>query len=85
MLLQASTFGGVFTGFSVARDFESGFARRLMLGATHRGGIIAGYWLSALVRSLTTITVVTIVALLAGLELTAAASTWSACTRSRSS
>jgi ABC-2 type transport system permease protein len=69
VLLQASTFGGVFTGFSVARDFESGFARRLMLGATDRRGIIAGYWLSALTRSLTTITVITIVALLTGLEL----------------
>jgi ABC-2 type transport system permease protein len=69
VLLQASTFGGVFTGFSVARDFESGFARRLMLGATNRGGIIAGYWLSALTRSITTITVITIVALLTGLEL----------------
>jgi len=69
VLLQASTFGGVFTGFSVARDFESGFARRLMLGATHRGGIVAGYWLSALVRSATTVTVVTIVALLVGLQL----------------
>jgi len=69
VLLQASTFGGVFTGFSVARDFESGFARRLMLGATHRGGIVAGYWLSALVRSATTVTVVTIVALIAGLQL----------------
>ncbi len=69
VLLQASTFGGVFTGFSVARDFESGFARRLMLGATHRGGIVAGYWVSALVRSVTTVTVITIVALLVGLEL----------------
>jgi ABC-2 type transport system permease protein len=69
VLLQASTFGGVFTGFSVARDFESGFARRLMLGATHRGGIVAGYWISALVRSLTTVTVITVVALLVGLEL----------------
>jgi ABC-2 type transport system permease protein len=69
VLLQASTFGGVFTGFSVARDFESGFARRLMLGATDRRGIIAGYWLSALTRSITTITVITIVALLTGLEL----------------
>jgi ABC-2 type transport system permease protein len=69
VLLQASTFGGVFTGFSVARDFESGFARRLMLGATNRGGIIAGYWLSALTRSITTITVITIVALLTGLRL----------------
>jgi len=69
VLLQASTFGGVFTGFSVARDFESGFARRLMLGATHRGGIIAGYWISALVRSATTVAVITVVALVAGLEL----------------
>jgi ABC-2 type transport system permease protein len=69
VLLQASTFGGIFTGFSVARDFESGFARRLMLSATNRGGLIAGYWMSALVRSLTTITVVTIVALIAGLEV----------------
>ena len=69
VLLQASTFGGVFTGFSVARDFESGFARRMMLGATHRSGIIAGYWVSALVRSVTTVSVITVVALLAGLEL----------------
>ena len=69
VLLQASTFGGIFTGFSVARDFESGFARRLMLGATNRGGIIAGYWLSALVRSATTIAVVTVVALIAGLQV----------------
>jgi ABC-2 type transport system permease protein len=69
VLLQASTFGGIFTGFSVARDFESGFARRLMLGATHRTGIIGGYWISALVRSATTIAVVTVVALIAGLQV----------------
>jgi ABC-type transport system involved in multi-copper enzyme maturation permease subunit len=69
VLLQASTFGGIFTGFSVAREFESGFARRLMLGATHRGGIVAGYWLSAAVRAVTTITVITTVALLVGLEV----------------
>ena len=69
VLLQASTFGGIFTGFSVARDFESGFARRLMLGAVNRGGIIAGYWLSALVRSATTITLITVVALIAGLQV----------------
>jgi ABC-type multidrug transport system permease subunit len=69
VLLQASTFGGVFTGFSVARDFESGFARRLMLGATHRSGIVAGYWISALVRAVTTVSIITVVALIAGLEL----------------
>ena len=42
VLLQASTFGGIFTGFSVARDFESGFSRRLLLAARRRGGIVAG-------------------------------------------
>ena len=69
VMIQAATFGGIFTGFSVARDFESGFARRLMLGATSRGGIVAGYWLAALVRATTTITVITAVAFVAGLEI----------------
>ena len=36
VLLQAATFGGVFSAFSIARDFESGFSRRLMLGAANR-------------------------------------------------
>lgn len=69
VLLQASTFGGIFTAFSVARDFESGFARRLMLGAVSHGGIVAGYWLSAIVRAATTVTVITTIALLTGLEV----------------
>ena len=69
VLMQASAFGGIFTGFSIARDFESGFSRRLMLAAQKRGGIIAGYWLAALVRALFTISLITAVALLAGLEI----------------
>ena len=69
VLLQASTFGGIFTGFSVARDFESGFSRRIMLAARRRGGIVAGYWLAALVRAIFTVAVITVVALIAGLEL----------------
>jgi ABC-2 type transport system permease protein len=28
VFLQSAAFGGVFTGFAVARDFDSGFARR---------------------------------------------------------
>jgi ABC-2 type transport system permease protein len=70
VLLQASTFGGIFTGFAVARDFESGFSRRLMLAAQRRGGIVAGYWLAALARAVFTITVITVVALIAGLSVT---------------
>jgi ABC-2 type transport system permease protein len=69
VLLQASTFGGIFTGFAVARDFESGFSRRLMLGAPQRGGIVAGYWLSALIRAVFTVALITCVALVAGLAI----------------
>jgi ABC-2 type transport system permease protein len=69
VLLQASAFGGVFTGFAVARDFESGFSRRMMLAASNRGGIVAGYWLAALARAVFTIAIVTVVALLTGLEI----------------
>jgi ABC-2 type transport system permease protein len=69
VLLQAATFGGVFSSFSIARDFESGFSRRLMLAATNRGGIVVGYWISALVRAVTNIAVITVVALAVGLEI----------------
>jgi ABC-2 type transport system permease protein len=69
VLLQAATFGGVFSSFSIARDFESGFSRRLLLAAQNRGGIIAGYWMAALTRATANIVVVTIVALVAGLSI----------------
>jgi ABC-2 type transport system permease protein len=69
VLLQSAAFGGVFTGFGIARDFESGFARRLLLAAPHRTGIIVGYAAAALVRWLVTAAVLTIVALIAGMEV----------------
>jgi ABC-type multidrug transport system permease subunit len=58
VLLQASTFGGVFTGFS----------RRILLAAGSHGGIVAGYWLAALGRAVLTVLVITTVAVVAGLE-----------------
>ena len=51
VLIQASAFGGVFTGFAIARDFESGFGRRMMLAAPNRRAILAGYALVALGRA----------------------------------
>jgi ABC-2 type transport system permease protein len=69
VLLQSSAFGGVFTGFGMARDFETGFARRLLLAAPNRKGILAGYALAALVRTLVTWTVLATVALVAGMEI----------------
>jgi ABC-type multidrug transport system permease subunit len=69
VLLQSAAFGGVFTGFGIARDFETGFAQRYLLAARERRGIVAGYALAALVRALITWTVLTVVALLAGMQV----------------
>jgi ABC-2 type transport system permease protein len=69
VLLQSAAFGGVFTGFGIARDFETGFARRLLLAAPNRSGIVLGYAVAALVRWLVTAAVVTAVALAAGMEV----------------
>ena len=69
VLLQSAAFGGVFTGFGIARDFEYGFSRRLLLAAARRSGIIAGYGIGALLRWLITAAVVTGVALAAGMKI----------------
>ena len=69
VLLQSAAFGGVFTGFGIARDFESGFGRRLLLAASYRGGIVIGYGIAALVRAFLTWTVLVTVALIAGMQV----------------
>jgi ABC-2 type transport system permease protein len=63
VLLQSAVFGGVFTGFGIARDFESGFARRLLLAAPKRTGIVLGYALAAAGRWAITASFLTVVAL----------------------
>jgi ABC-type multidrug transport system permease subunit len=69
VLFQSAAFGGVFTGFGIARDFENGFARRLLLAAPRRRAIVAGYALAALVRWSVTAFVVTVVALAIGMDV----------------
>lgn len=69
VLLQSAAFGGVFTGFGIARDYETGFARRYMLAAANRNGIVAGYGIAALFRALVTWAILTIVALIAGMQI----------------
>ena len=69
VLLQSAAFGGVFTGFGIARDFESGFARRLLLAASHRSGIVLGYAAAALLRWVVTGTILTVIALLVGMKV----------------
>jgi ABC-2 type transport system permease protein len=69
VLLQSAAFAGVFTGFGIARDFESGFARRLLLASPHRSGIVIGYAGAAIVRWLTTAAVLTVVAIVARMHV----------------
>jgi ABC-type multidrug transport system permease subunit len=69
VLLQSAAFAGVFTGFGIVRDFEYGFARRLMVAAPDRRGILLGYAIGALGRWAVTAIVLTVVALLAGMEV----------------
>jgi ABC-2 type transport system permease protein len=68
-LLQAVSMGGAFTGFSIAGDFENGFAKRLMLAASNRYGIILGYSIASLVRATMTGTLVTVIALITGMPI----------------
>ena len=69
VLLQSAAFSGVFTGFGIARDFEGGFGKRLLLAAPHRSGIVFGYALAALVRWLVVAAILTVVAVVAGMQV----------------
>ena len=69
VFLQSAAFGGVFTGFGIAADFENGFSRRLMLAAPNRLAILAGYSLGALVRALLTGVLLFVVALIGGMQI----------------
>jgi ABC-type multidrug transport system permease subunit len=69
VLLQSAAFGGVFAGFGIARDFERGFAKRLLVSAPQRTGIILGYALAAFVRWSMIAIVLTAVALATGMQV----------------
>jgi ABC-2 type transport system permease protein len=69
VLLQSAAFSGVFTGFGLARDFEGGFAKRLLLAAPHRSGIVLGYALAAMLRWAVVAVVLTVVAFAVGMNI----------------
>jgi ABC-2 type transport system permease protein len=69
VLLQAAAFGGVFSGFSIAADFQMGFGRRLLLATPHRSALILGYGAVAIIRAAITMGVVTAIALAAGMQV----------------
>lgn len=70
VLMQASAFGGVFTGFAIARDFESGFSRRIMLATPRHSAILVGYAISALARAIVIDTLLFTIALAVGMKVT---------------
>lgn len=73
VLLQSAAFGGVFAGFGMAADFESGFGRRMLLATRRRTAIIAGYAVSALVRAVFIGALLFGIALIVGMDVQGAA------------
>jgi ABC-2 type transport system permease protein len=69
VLLQSAAFSGVFAGFGIARDFETGFTRRLLLAAPNRIGLVLGWGLASAGRWLVVAAVITCVAFAVGMEV----------------
>ena len=69
VFLQMAAFGGIFTGFRLAEDYESGFARRLLVGAPDRSGIVLGCVLAGLVRYVLIGALLWAISLLAGMTV----------------
>ena len=69
VLCQSAAFGGVFSGFSIAADFQFGFGRRLLLATPHRTALIVGYGAVAVIRAAVTLTAVTLIGLAVGMNI----------------
>jgi ABC-2 type transport system permease protein len=69
VFLQSAAFGGIFTGFGIAADWESGFVRRILIAAPRRTGMLLGYGFAAIVRWLASSAVIWIGALLSGMQV----------------
>jgi ABC-type multidrug transport system permease subunit len=69
VLCQSAAFGGIFSGFSIAADFQFGFGKRLLLATPHRSALILGYGLVAIIRAVVVLTVVTAIALITGMNI----------------
>jgi ABC-2 type transport system permease protein len=69
ILMQAAVFNGVFLSFATARDFDTGFTRRLLLAAPNRSGLIAGYVAAALIRTSVAFVVLFTVGLAVGMRV----------------
>ena len=69
ILIQTAAFGGFFGSISIAADFEHGFAKRIFLAAANRTGVLVGYAIVAVVRYSFNATLVTVAALIGGMDI----------------
>ena len=69
VLLQSAAFSGVFAGFGIARDFETGITRRLLLAAPNRSGLVLGWALASAGRWAVVAVVITVVAFVVGMDV----------------
>ena len=69
VLIESAALGGVFTGYSMAEDFEAGFGRRIMLATPHRLALLAGYVLASLARTVLISALVLAVAVAGGIDV----------------
>ena len=69
VLLQSAAFGGVFIGFSIGADFDSGFTRRLFLASRNRSAVIVGFGVTGLIRAMLVWVVVFGIALATGMKV----------------
>ncbi len=69
ILIQAAAFGGFFGSIGIAVDFEHGFARRILLASANRTGMLLGYAATACVRFSFNAVLVTIAALIGGMDI----------------
>jgi ABC-type multidrug transport system permease subunit len=69
ILLQAAAVAGMQTGLAIAEDFDSGFARRMMLATSSRWPLVTGYALAALVRGAAITVFLFPIGLVAGMDV----------------
>ncbi|MEK6251338.1 MAG: ABC transporter permease [Actinomycetota bacterium] len=69
VLLQSAAAGGALTGIAIAIDFQTGFARRLLLASPNRGGIVAGAVLVAIQQAVAIWVVLVAVGLIGGMRV----------------
>jgi ABC-2 type transport system permease protein len=68
--LQGAVFSGIFSGLTLARDFEEGVAQRLFVSVPHPVSVVMGYVLTALGRAPIVTVALFVAGKLAGMRIT---------------